>query len=131
MQRTYSAQSSRTCASTAKSRQCQISQMEILTGKYPFRNMENKKVLLREHKRHTDRGVSTPTAALSGGVGTYLGGGGVYPPGWVSIYLGWGVPTLPRVGNPPVLTWLGGGTYLGWGRGPTLSQVGTPLVWTD
>ena len=66
----------------------------------------NKKVLLRERKRHTDRGVSsTPHAVLSGGAPTLVGGGGV-------------VPTLAR----GYLLWLGG-TYLGWG--------GTDLGWGD
>ena len=60
----------------------------------------NKKVLLREHKRHTARRVASP---------------------WGGTYLGWGVPTLARGG-----TYLGwGDTYLGWGV-PTLAR-GTPL----
>ena len=76
--------------------------------------MKHKQVLLRERKRHTDRGVSsTPSAALSGG------GGGV-------TYHGWGVPTMD--GSTPTphpdlargeghLPWTGRGrgTYLGWG----------------
>ena len=81
----------------------------------------NKKVLLRERKRHTDRGIrSTPSAALSGLVPTLAGGGGTY--------LGQGVPYL---GVPPILTWLGwylawlGGTYLGRGGGTYLGQGGT------
>ena len=81
----------------------------------------NKKVLLREHKRPTERSVSsTPYAVLS----------------WRGTYLGWGVPTL---GYPsPVLTWWGG-TYLGvsqiltWPGGTYLGQGylpwGTP-IWT-
>ena len=76
----------------------------------------NKKLLLRERKRHTDRDVSsTPSAVLSQGVGTLgypspcqdLARGVVPWPG--SRYLG--------VPPPPIGTWpgryLGGGRYLG------------------
>ena len=62
--------------------------------------METKKVLLREHKRHTARCVvSTPSVVLTG-----------YPPvlTWPRGYPARGV-TQP--GYPPVLTW--GGTLLG------------------
>ena len=64
--------------------------------------LRNKKVLLRERKRHTDRIVlSTPYAVLSRG-----GGGGVGT-------LGRGVGTLDEGGR-----YLGcGGRYLGWGLG--------------
>ena len=50
----------------------------------------NKKVLLRERKRHTDRSVSsTPYAVISsGGGGRYLG--------WGGRYLRPGVGTLDR-----------------------------------
>ena len=69
----------------------------------------NKKVLLRERKRHTDRSVSsTPYAVLSwgGGGGRYLGWGGRY------LRPGRGVGTLDGgVGT------LDGGRYLGWGVG--------------
>ena len=54
---------------------------------------KNKKVILRERKRHTDRGVSsTPYAVLSRGGGRYLG---------------WGVGTLRYL--LPRRTWSGGG----------------------
>ena len=75
----------------------------------------NKKVLLRERKRHTDRGVSsTPSAVLSGGRGvpTLAGGvptlaGGYLPWPWGTYlgrrgggYLPW-PGGYPKVGNPP------------------------------
>ena len=55
----------------------------VCFGRFPFafiflKNRGNKKVLLRERNRHTDRGVSsTPYTVLSGGegVGTFAGGG--------------------------------------------------------
>ena len=60
----------------------------------------NKKVLLREHKRHTARRVvSTPSVVLTG-----------YPPGRVPPILTWPGGTLPGYppgGVPPVLTWQG------------------------
>ena len=78
--------------------------------------LNNKKVLLRERKRHTDRRVASTRYAVLVGGGTYLGGwvptlgggGGTYPR-WGGTYPGWGVPTLGR-GVPT----LGGG-------------VGTPI----
>ena len=75
----------------------------------------NKKVLLRERKRHTDRGISsTPSAVLS------LGG----TPSQVPLcpYLAWGVP-IPGQGSIPslvgeypirvplILTWSGVGYH--------------------
>ena len=60
------------------------------TFKYSGDGFMNKKVLLRERKRHTARRVAGPWPRR----GTFLG---------------WGVPTL---GCPPILIWLGG-TYLG------------------
>ena len=80
---------------------------------------KNKKVLLRERKRHTPRCVASPWRG-----GTYLGRGGV-------TYLGWDVPILVR-GEPTLaggyLPWLygvptlaGGGTYLGQGV-PSLAR---------
>ena len=80
---------------------------------------QNKKVLLRELKRHTERGLSsTPYAALSGG-GYLPWLGGTYP--------GRGVPTLPGGYLPcPEGTYLGqGGTSLGWGV-PTLAGYSPP-----
>ena len=76
----------------------------------------NKKVLLRERKRHTAR-----HAASHRGGGTYLGQG--------DTYLGWGY--LPWLwGTPP---WLGG--YPPWPKGevPTLAGGGVhpPQVWPD
>ena len=72
----------------------------------------NKKVLLRERKRHTDRSVSsTPYAVLSRGTGGEVGTLG-YP-------------------LPPVLTCLGGrGTYLGQGVG-TLGYALPVLTWPE
>ena len=81
----------------------------------------NKKVLLRERKRHTDCGVSrTQYAVLSwGGVDNLGGGGGgrylgapLSPP---PLGPGWGVGSLAGcryLGVPPVSTWPGG-RYLG------------------
>ena len=105
----------------------------------------NKKVLLRERKRHTARCVASPWGGgglptLAGGVptlgypfplswpgqrGTYLGQGvptmeySLPPswPGWGDTYLEWGGGGVPTLGYPlPVLTWLGGGV-------PTLVRV--------
>ena len=81
----------------------------------------NKKVLLRERKRHTAEGV--PTLA---------GGRGNLPWGTPRPDLARGVPTLargvPTLGYPPILTWLGG-TYLGWGV-PTLGYPPI-LTWLE
>ena len=102
--------------------------------------MLNKKVLLRERKRHTDRNVSsTPYAVLyrgylpwpeGDGVPT-LAGGGV-----PTLARGRGVPTLagegylpwPGRGRGTYLCWGGGERYLPWlgGGVPTLARwVGT------
>ena len=65
----------------------------------------NKKVLLRERKRHTARRVASPR-----------GGGG-------------GIPTL--AGVVPTLAWAGGVPTLAGGAGvPTLARVSPPQVWT-
>ena len=80
--------------------------MEIKTVKENFwlgpRKRDNKKVLLRERKRHTARRVaSTPTC--------WCGWGG-YPRYAPCPDLGWGTP-LPWPGKvvpPPILTWMGG-----------------------
>ena len=62
---------------------------------YRCQKMLDKKVLLRERKRHTDRGLSsTPSVVLPGG--------GVPPC--------WGVEGCPSRGVLPCQTWLGGGT---------------------
>ena len=84
----------------------------------------NKKVLLRERKRHTNRSVtSTPYAVLSWGVPTldreHLPWGTPLLT-WPGGYLLWEVPTLAR----GYLPWMGS-TYLGWGV-PTL---GVPPSW--
>ena len=88
----------------------------------------NKKVLLRERKRHTDCDVSsTPFAALSGGGGVpILAGGGTYPGGG-GTYLGQGSTYF---GCKRVPTLAGGG-YLPWPGVPTLARVPPPRVWTD
>ena len=83
---------------------------------FPQMNEENKKVLLREHKRHTARRAASAR-------------GGHLP--WMD-----GVPTLDPLPHPslargrgtylgvaPILTWPGG-TYLGWGGVPTLGGGG-------
>ena len=89
----------------------------------------NKKVLLRERKRHTARHVSTtPSAVLSwegvphpwiGGPHPDLAGGGAY------LIPGRGTPSQ---GTPRSLTWPGGGGGEGWegGRG-----WGVPHPWRD
>ena len=66
----------------------------------------NKKVLLRERKRHTARRVASPGSGYLPWLGA--GGyppwpGGTYPPWLAGVYLGGGYPP-----------WLGG-TYLGQG----------------
>ena len=104
-------------------------------------------VLLRERKRHTDRGVSsTPSAVL------YCGGGGGYPTSDTphpDLARGRGVPhpggyPIPAGGYPtsgtPILTWPGGGTpslpgvpHLGYppsdltGVSPFRPGQGTPI----
>ena len=85
----------------------------------------NKKVLLREHKRHTARRVvSTPSVVLTG-----------YPPlaDYPLPLLTWlggampGVPYLgtPQAGYPSILTWPGGYPLAGYpsGRVPLLGRV--------
>ena len=88
-----------------------------------FRNTNvNKKVLLRERKRHTARHVASP----------WPGGGG-YPPILPSSHPdlaregeslplsgGGGEGTYLRVAPPLILTWPGGGGYLPWLGVPTL-----------
>ena len=64
--------------------------------------------------------------------GTYLpGGGGVPTQLWMGGYLpwlGWGVPTLARVGRVPTLAGVGGGTYSALDGGvPTLAG-GVPTL---
>ena len=78
--------------------QCQITSIK---------NYNNKKVLLRERKRHTDRRVASARYAVpvGGGVPT----------------LGGGVPTL--VGGVPTL--VGGGGYLPWTGGTYSGGGGT------
>ena len=70
----------------------------------------NKKVLLREHKRHTSHRVaSTPSAVLSREVPHHWPG---VPPrcGQTDTHTHTPVRTVPSpvLGYPPVLTWLGG-----------------------
>ena len=72
----------------------------------------NKKVLLRERKRHTTRRVGSPW----GGGGTHLCRRGTYLSQEVSTFALLGVPTLA------------GGTYLSWGGVPTLAGVLFPGV---
>ena len=77
---------------------------------YDTVNQNHKKVLMREHKRHTARSASsTPSAVLSGG-------GHPIP--------GQGAPSL--AGVPPVLTWLGGCLIPGWGTPPHLDPARVP-----
>ena len=104
----------------------------------------NKKVLLRERKRHTDHGVSSTTRGevlpLSGypparsdrGEGTWggLSPGRGYPPARSNGgYLRWGTPgkgvspwqkVPPGRGTPPGWTWLGYPPLPGPGRGTPL-----------
>ena len=63
------------------------------------KKMINKKVLLRERKRHTDRGVSsTPSVVLYWGGGYPLAGG--YPPGLDLARVPF-LPSRSRQGVPP------------------------------
>ena len=83
-----------------------------------MKSLVNKKVLLRERKRHT----ACRVASADGKGGTYLGQGG---------YLPWGTPhpDLAR-GRGTYLGWGGGGTYLGQGGG--VLPWGTPaLTWPE
>ena len=105
-------------------------QLPLVTGYwhnvlYFFNLMVNRKVLLHERKRRTDRTVSsTPSALLSGGVGTYSGWGRYLLWLRVPTYPGWGggVPT-PDQGRYPL-------SGPGQGRYP-LAEVGTPPpIWT-
>ena len=77
--------------------------------------LEDKKVLLRERKRHTARRVASARYAdPSGGVP------GVPPPSWT-----WdGVPPKPRMGYPP-RPGMGYPLDLGWGT-PLDLEWGTP-----
>ena len=114
----------------------------------------NKKVLLRERKRHTARRVASPWLGGGGYLswpGGYLPWGTLHPDlaggnylGQGDTYLGWGVPTLargvPTLGYPlswpggggvptsargiPTATYLAEGTYLGQG----LPTLGYPLL---
>ena len=75
----------------------------------------NKKVLLRERKRHTDRSVSsTPSAGLSRGVPTSAGGGG---------HLHWGTPGQGRYPPSPIKV----GTPLAKVGPLSPPQIGTPI----
>ena len=98
----------------------------------------NKKVLLRERKRHTARRVvNTPSVVLTGYPPSWLGlGGGTLPggtllegtlpyptPGRVPPILAWGgtLPGVPYLGTPcPALEGYPAGGY------PTLHYLGTP-----
>ena len=68
---------------------------------------KNKKVLLRERKRHTARCVASKHYAVA------VGRGGTYPGGGGGTYSGGGVPALVR-GVPTLVggTYSGGGQYL-------------------
>ena len=83
---------------------------------WTVKNSENKKVLLRECKRHTARHVaSTRYAVLMGwGGGTYSGGGYLpwwgYLLWWGKYLLWWGylLPHHPDLSRyPPTQTWVG------------------------
>ena len=87
-------------------------------------HVRNKKVLLRERKRHTDCGVSsTPSVVLPGEGGTP----GRHPPGWGTPNpdLAKGLPWVgPLAAVPPIPTWLVGTP----GRHP-LAAVPLVLTW--
>ena len=94
----------------------------------PFKRMLNKKVLLRERKRHTARRVvSTPSVVLTG----YpprpdLAGGGYLT--WVPPpVLTWGGtwPGYPPSRVPPI-SWPGKGGYLTWVPPSRLDLAGYP-----
>ena len=78
--------------------------------------MKNKKVLLRERKRHTDRGISSTTRGGTTPVGVPLG-----QVQWG--YPRWGTPRpgltggYPKWGTPPA------GAGPGWGTPPDLAGI--------
>ena len=85
------------------------------------KQIQNKKVLLRERKRHTARRVAVASACYSGREGTTG-----TPPTWT-----WdGVPPLPGPGMeyPPTQTWGGVPPLPGPGMGypPTWTWDGVP-----
>ena len=92
---------------------CRCCCEKIKTSKF----LLDKKVLLRERKRHTDRSVSsTPYAVLSrGGEGGYLPWGTLPVLTWPRGYLPYGIPS-------PILTWPQGRYSL------PLAKVGTPCL---
>ena len=75
--------------------------------------IEDKKVLLRECKRHTTSRIARTCCVGMGGGGVPTLVGGIYPE--------WGVPTLVGSTYPGL-----GGTYLGWGY---LPWTGEYLPW--
>ena len=86
----------------------------------------NKKVLLREHKRHTIcRVASARYAALSNGGGglphPVLAGGVPYP-----VLVRGVPPSIPGMGTPPV-SWMGYPSAWTWDGVPPISWMGYPL----
>ena len=87
--------------------------MDIIPKKFPnaheitFEIIQDKKVLLRERRRHTARRVSsTPLMFLKGG----------YPH-----------PVVARGGTPTSSGWGVPPSSLGWGVSPPISQMGIPF----
>ena len=95
----------------------------------------NKKVLLRERKRHTDRHATSTRYAAPARGGT-PGGAPIiswmgYPP-----LAGWGTPhyeldgvppTISWMGYPPTISWMGyPPPWAGWGSSPPWAGWGTP-----
>ena len=88
----------------------------------------NKKVLLCERKRHTDRGVSSTPSVVPvprGGGGTHPALDGGYPHPWTDG----GTPPHPRLDVVPPSLSLDGGTppsKAGWGNTPSKAGWGYP-----
>ena len=111
---------------------------------------QNKKVLLREHKRHTTHHIASARyAALSNGWGdTPSSPGGVGYPGYpppsrpgqgvplphltIQTWSGWGTLGTPTIqtwdGYPPTQTWDGVPSHLdlGWGTPLPRPEIGYP-----
>ena len=82
---------------------------EIWYESLPFRFQNlNKRVILRERKRHTARRVASARyAGWGGGTPSSHGGGGVTPSSHGGGYLGYPPPSRPGWGTPTIQTWLG------------------------
>ena len=106
----------------------------------------NKKVLLRERKRHTARHVASACYAALSQIQPMGGGRGIPPsspdrgggvscsgkwgtPSWLGVPpIGWmGVPPISKMGVPLPPCWMNGGTLLHWPDG----VIPPPGNWLD